>query len=66
MATPPATTPVAAQVGKPPFLLGTSPKDLRTFVNHAKLFFTLKKITDDPQKILWLGAGLSLVPELEA
>lgn len=66
MATPPATTSVAMQVGKPPVLLGTSPKDLRTFVNHAKLFFTLKKITDDAQKILWLGAGLGGVPELEA
>lgn len=43
-----------------------SPRDLRSFTNHAKLFFLLKKITDGNERILWLGMGLSLIPELES
>ena len=66
MATTPAAAPSISQVGKAPVLLGTSPRDLRTFTNHAKMYFSLKKIDEDMQKILWVGMGLAAVPELEA
>ncbi|GAA6026234.1 hypothetical protein JCM8202_000461 [Rhodotorula sphaerocarpa] len=62
----PAPTVTVSTAGKPPLLLGTSPKDLRSFINAAKLFFTLKKITTDAEKITWTGAGLTNFPELES
>lgn len=66
MSTAQSSTPVSAQAGKAPVLLGTSPKDLRTFTNRAKLYFILKSIKDDEQKIMLVGAGLANVPELES
>lgn len=66
MMTAHATTPSVSQAGKAPVLLGTLPRELRTFTNHAKLYFTLKKIEDDQQKVMWTGMGLAAVPELEA
>lgn len=62
----PASTPAVSQIGKPPVLLGTSPKDLRSFLHAAKMFFGLKSINTDEQKISWLGAGLGRHPELES
>lgn len=66
MTSTPSTAPAASQAGKAPVLLGTSPKDLRTFTNRAKLYFVLKSIKDDGQKIMLVGAGLANVPELES
>ena len=59
-------TPASSLAGKAPVLLGNSPKDLRTFTMYAKLFFQLKRITDDSEKIMWLGAGLGNLPELDS
>lgn len=66
MTTTPSAAASATQAGKAPVLLGTSPRDLRTFTNHAKMFFTLKKIDEDQQKVMWAGMGLAAVPQLEA
>lgn len=52
MASATPAAPVAPQAGKPPILVGTSPRDLRTFTNHAKLYFILKKITDENERVL--------------
>lgn len=52
--------------GKPPLLQGRTPSDLRAFVTDAKLFFSLKAIKEDSQKITWISAGLRGEPELQA
>ncbi|KWU40960.1 hypothetical protein RHOSPDRAFT_27953, partial [Rhodotorula sp. JG-1b] len=66
MTTTPSATPSTMQAGKAPALFGTSPRELRTFTNHAKMFFLLKKVEEDKQKVMWTGMGLAGVPELEA
>ncbi|GAA5908929.1 hypothetical protein JCM5296_006825, partial [Sporobolomyces johnsonii] len=52
------------QPGKAPILVDSSPAGILNFLRSAKLFFRSKKIEEDEDKILYLGAGLAHFPEL--
>ncbi|GAA5918693.1 hypothetical protein JCM1841_006243 [Sporobolomyces salmonicolor] len=62
--TAPSSFTATFQPGKAPILLDTSPAGLTAFSRTAKLFFRTKSVKDDEDKVAYVGAGLSLFPEL--
>jgi hypothetical protein len=61
---PSPTVTAAYQPGKAPLLLDDSPSGINAFTRSAKLFFRIKKVTEEDDKIAYLGAGLAGYPEL--
>ncbi|GAA5936574.1 hypothetical protein JCM1841_002526 [Sporobolomyces salmonicolor] len=62
--TAPSSFTATFQPGTAPVLLDTSPAGLTAFSRAAKLFFRTKSVKDDEDKVAYVGAGLSLFPEL--
>ncbi|GAA5994101.1 hypothetical protein JCM11641_000412, partial [Rhodosporidiobolus odoratus] len=60
----PSTTSTMYQPGKAPLLLDDSPAGLTAFTRAARLFFRSKKITEDEDKIAYVGAGLASFQDL--
>ncbi|GAA5985154.1 hypothetical protein JCM11641_005468 [Rhodosporidiobolus odoratus] len=59
-----STTSTMYQPGKAPLLLDDSPASLTAFTRAARLFFRSKKITEDEDKIAYVGAGLASFQDL--
>lgn len=59
-----AITLATYQPGKAPILLDASPTGLVAFTRAAKLFFRIKNIKEDEDKVKYISIGVQEFPEL--